>query len=322
VKVSKVLKIPERNGRLFGLELEAEGSNLPVIDNELWRQEDDGSLRGVYPTSRCEYVVREPISIEDVCVALDNLKKKAELQGTVWKFSFRTSFHVHVNVSDLDVEQVKNIVYTYRLLEGTLALHCDEERHNNRFCLRAFDCDEVEKVTAMIMKSDNFNNTVNYVADSDMRYGALNLCALKKYGSLEFRMKEGTDNFNDLILWVNLLNNLVSYAINMGSVKEIASDLADLTPKEFVTKVLKIATKFDERSFLKDVSLSFAIPYLYQKETPDNEKKIDDLPLQDGEPIRKGLGGEDEFEEGFARRQAMLHEIVGLGELNINRAIP
>src|SRR6267154_2651428 len=84
----------------WGIEIEAEGKELhEALPRSYWLSEDDPSLRGRFPETRHEWKLAKPINIREVGAALDQLigwQKDAQ-----FKFSFRTSVHVHMNVSEL-----------------------------------------------------------------------------------------------------------------------------------------------------------------------------------------------------------------------------
>jgi hypothetical protein len=159
-----------------GLEIECEGVGFKKVDNDFWRCEDDGSLRGVYPSTRIEYVLRKPIPVDQVKAAVINLK--AALPNAVPEFSFRTSVHVHVNVLELTEAQLLTFIYTYLLLEEPLMSLCGKERKGNRFCLRYQDADGMSGVLSQVF-SKGVNSLGNY-GEGDIRYAAMNLAAIIK----------------------------------------------------------------------------------------------------------------------------------------------
>jgi len=55
---------------LIGIEIECEGQNLVPIDDEFWKTEDDGSLRGSFPEERSEYVLNCIVEITTFVVVV------------------------------------------------------------------------------------------------------------------------------------------------------------------------------------------------------------------------------------------------------------
>ena len=87
-----------------GIEIEAEGGNIQCVDTAYWRSEDDQSLRGRFPDERHEFVSRV-LKAHAISNALDELIDKQK--GAKFDFSFRTSTHVHVNCTDMELSVSK-----------------------------------------------------------------------------------------------------------------------------------------------------------------------------------------------------------------------
>lgn len=184
---------------LLGVEVEVEGSNLPYLDGD-WRTENDHSLRG---ESR-EYVMREPRSLDDTHTVLENLNQALSTEGTEFIESVRAGVHVHLNVQDLNVVEMYNLITIYYIVEDILVHFCGETREGNLFCLRASDAEYQITVVEEAVKEkrlDMFNDDI-------IRYSALNLCSLSKYGSLEFRAMRSTNDFSVLHTWCSMVAHL------------------------------------------------------------------------------------------------------------------
>ncbi len=59
--VKDVLGIKSRLSNHIGIEIEVEGESLPHVDTEVWKSEQDNSLRG----ESYEYVLRRPVPFEE-----------------------------------------------------------------------------------------------------------------------------------------------------------------------------------------------------------------------------------------------------------------
>ena len=259
----------------FGIEIEAEGKGMKAVNNEFWMSEDDGSLRGRFPDTRIEWVLNKPITLDKVVPALKGL---AEAQkGAKLNFSFRTSVHVHVNMHELTHPQVLNVIYTYLLLEEPLLTYCGEARKGNRFCLRLQDAeglmDDLRKVFF------GGEGALFNIAPNGIRYASINLEALKKYGSMEFRGMRGTLDVNIISTWVEILNKIREYAMNVEDVEAIHQEFRDLGANAFVKKVMGKYTKVLGDDFEHDLNLAYSLsldlPYTYKryKEMPKVEWK-------------------------------------------------
>lgn len=265
MKASEIFDIPCVKGRKFGLEVECEGEFLPnIVIAQLtgyWSQVDDGSLRGRFPDQRSEYVSTGPLSLEEAVHSLNGLYSYAEANGTRWSFSFRTSFHVHVNITDLEEAQVLNIIYAYRLLESALFYKCKDTRKNNRFCLRANDSDHFIELCDRAF-SQGINDIARHCNNEDLRYSSLNLASMRKHGTLEFRCKDASADVDNMIDWVVSLDKLVNWAISFKDPYEIFQFIQK-NEKSLAFIVLGIDE--DLKDFERDLSLSLQIPFLYRE---------------------------------------------------------
>ena len=286
-KIYEILGLNTVKGE-YGIEIEAEGRNLELADTPTWRSEDDPSLRGVFPESRCEWVLRQPILFKDVRKALkeiNDIQKAATL-----KFSFRTSCHVHMNVQQMTYPQVLNVIYAYLLIEEPLLNYCGDVRKGNRFCLRARDAEGLLWTLREVF-SGNPHDLVNFPNNS-IRYAAINLEAITKYGSLEFRSMRGTLDQEVLNNWVGMLNNLKQYALSKESPEQIHEEFRKVGCAKFLRNVVGAhADVLEYPEMEKDMCLSYSItldlPHAYQpRKEKEAEAKIV-IPVGMPPPLRK-----------------------------------
>jgi len=277
-KLFQLLGIEQTKGDV-GVEIECEGENMEEINTKFWRCEDDGSLRGEYPNGRCEYIFKNPTAIKDVPVALTQLAD--HLSDAELAFSHRCSVHVHLNAQELTITQLMNLVYTYLILEEPLMTFCGKKRKGNNFCLRLSDAEGMlQLINNMFIHGEE---CFQYFERDMYRYSAMNLEALKKYGSVEFRGMEGNLDIERLSSWCNVLVALRTYAASVQSPEHIYEEYANAGPLAFMDRV------FGEHSVLlyypkavRDIqrgfSLSLDLPFIY-KANKENHK----VPEWDGE---------------------------------------
>lgn len=263
-KLLELLNLRPTEG-LLGVEIEVEGNNLPVEGNRYWRAEQDGSLR-----NGMEYVMVEPMDLKKLSPALKTLQTLFNKAKSKLAFSFRTSVHMHVNVQDLTPSQIYAMIYTYSLLEGPLMTFCGEDRKCNRFCLRFEDAEAMAyEIGAMFYEGDN---GVKRRPNDRMRYAALNIEALSKYGSLEFRAMEGSMDIPRLVTWGAILNNIREYAIRADTPTQVFDNFnASGGPIEFLTSVVgkEIANTLTTAETIPEILRSFSItldlPFEYKR---------------------------------------------------------
>lgn len=212
-----------------GIEIECEGNNLAKRISKYWTTHADGSLRG----ESIEYVLNGPISREAVGDALKVLNDELKARGSVVNESYRTSVHVHLNAQTMKIRTVFNQLILYMLFEDLLVEYCGKDRVGNLFCLRAQDAENLIQVLSDALKSGNYG----YFNGDHLRYAAVNVNALSKYGSLEFRAFRGTTDPKAIAEWVSILLKIKDAAAEYDNPTEICRDFSVVGPKAFMNKV-------------------------------------------------------------------------------------
>lgn len=285
MRVIQCLRLRPKAG-MFGVEIEVEGAGLDIPENKFWGQEADGSLRS--KPECCEYVFKEPLSYEDSITAVGWLNAQHKKNGTVLNWSFRCSTHVHLNVQEMELSALLRLVYLYYIFENLLVKWSGEEREGNRFCLRLKDSSEIPFVVENI-----FLNSLRGVNENQVRYSALNLGSLIKYGSVEFRSLSGTTDRERLSKWLNGITNLRDYAIQAKSLQELfekAKGNLNAFGKEVFGEFFSELRYMNwESDALYNMSLCINFIPLYE-EVLENEKDFDRR-LQEREQQRKADEG-------------------------------
>jgi hypothetical protein len=211
----------------LGVEIEVEGRNLPEAPMG-WRGEHDGSLRG---ESR-EYVLTKPQTIAQVDTRIKRLKRAFSDNGGSIDDSVRAGVHVHVNVRHLTIPKLANFMAAYLVLEELLLKHCGEFREGNLFCLRSCDAEYLLYYLSMYLQPDR----VRLLGSDDVvRYSAMNVCSLPRYGSLEFRALRTPQDLDKVTAWASVLLNLRKVAEGYENPQKL---LANFNPMEFTKKFL------------------------------------------------------------------------------------
>lgn len=197
---------------VVGIEFENESVkefSLPVPEG--WRQHTEGSLRyyGV------EFVLNPPQRLETAKKSVEELAEAAKAAKVKWTDSIRTSVHVHFDVTRYKVQDVINFAAVYWILEDFLSDFAGEHRKQNLFCLRAKDARyQVSEWTAAIFDKSPLRLRS---LDNNLRYGSVNLAALSKFGSFEFRMMRGTSKVNEIHLWLDTLEAIRQFALKFNT---------------------------------------------------------------------------------------------------------
>lgn len=217
----------------IGLEIECEGMNLFTAPISWWITHPDGSLRAYKEHQPIEYVLRKPVSREDVPKALDYLAKKLKQAGSHIHESHRTSVHVHVNCQDLTIKQIYQYWCMYTVFEEILVAFSGPDRPGNLFCLSSKQAEYQIKVLEDSIRTENFQELFS----DNLRYTSCNTASLGKFGSLEFRSMRGTVDQDLIQMWVDLLLILKDKALEYDNPREIVEDFQSLNSEGFLNKV-------------------------------------------------------------------------------------
>lgn len=258
----KGIKLAKGAALLIGIELEYEGTNLlGTLGGDwpfnFWTPHPEGSLRG-----GIEYVLRKPITLLALGNALDELvgiTKNAKFNNSI-----RTSTHIHINASNLQLIQIYNVLTAYYLFENVLVRLNGIEREGNLHCLRLKDSMTIASKLADEISDKKYFSTWQ----NNERYAALNLAALRKFGSLEFRFLRALTERNDIELWVRALTSLVETASVFDYPHQILQEYYSSTPRVLLEKffpeefVRYIRTKL-EPAVIRNL-MAENTPFLYE----------------------------------------------------------
>lgn len=270
----------------YGIEIEVEGAGLKEMQTATWVTERDGSLRGNYPDQAAEFVFKKPLAFNESIKAINSLFRSQRTAGARFDFSFRTSIHVHMNMLNYTLPQIYNTIYTYFLVEDVLVEYCGASRKANRFCLTANAAEGIlDIVKHIFVQGERGIDEIKRLNGDAVRYAALNLHGLRKYGSLEFRAMRGTDDIETIVNWLTALHNLKEFATKYKSVADIHDEFLHQGPKDFLKAVLgDVYEAFSipeeeqmlNRSFSITLDLAHAVP-----EMKEEAAKPDDDPEKD-----------------------------------------
>ncbi len=213
----------------IGIEIELEGENLPnagYLDavrsksGVSWQVKQDNSLRG-----GLEYVLSAPCPIEEVAELCNGLFGVFAARRTNLIPSNRCSIHIHYNVGGLKVNSITSIIALWTIFEEPLLRTWGDARYKNHFCLSTKD----EEAT--LASWEAFLKTGRLPEERNLRYSALNLVAVRSYGSLEFRGGGAVNSAQDATRWATFLHRLCKYAEERyPNPQQIAYDLSERGP--------------------------------------------------------------------------------------------
>lgn len=237
-KVLDIWDLGAKQGDL-GIEVEVEGNRkLPTHINDNWKVLRDGSLRG----EALEYVFATPLKREE---AFEQVEILYGLLEDKIIDSMRAGVHVHINCQKLTVRQLFTFMAAYYCIEDLLTEDAGEERAGNLFCLRLSDADYVNLGIMSCLNAKSFAADNGIFSNENLRYSAMNLVSLSKFGSVEFRTLRTPQDGKKVIEWADTLLTLRENAVkHFNSPAELLASMSANGGTEVVNKLLgKYAAK-------------------------------------------------------------------------------
>lgn len=190
-------------------------------------QVQDGSLRN----HGIEFVTAFGVRLDGILKILEGFEKEIVeyrrfKEKGAFTFSERTSVHTHLDVRHWTDAQVQNLLVLYTLFEKSLFGFVHPKRSHNIFTIPLRSWDGMGKINSLDQMLQNMN-----------RYCALNLQALPKYGTIEYRHMEGNCNSDYIFTWLCLLA-LLHYAAMRMSTQEVREFILDIKSSSDYTAAL------------------------------------------------------------------------------------
>ena len=180
----------------IGVEVELEKVKYKYLPQGTWKITDDGSLK-----DQGREFVTIPIPFRFLEIELHRL-----FNGLTDKHaSIRCSTHIHINVRDFSLEELKTFLALYLIFEQSL-YHFSGERSNNNFCVPlSFNSKMLQEFISYLNRG--------HVVEGWYKYTGLNLSPIwggesKKFGTIEFRHMKGTTDVAYILNWINLIVSL------------------------------------------------------------------------------------------------------------------
>lgn len=235
-------------GLLVGIEVELEQIVMYRLPAG-WNRIKDGSLKD----NGLEFTI--PVwhnHAEDWLRELFNSFNKAEA-------SKRCSVHIHANINDFTLDQVKCLVLLYTIFERPLYRYSGK-RWNSIYCVPV-------QTWAVGLNLDEMS--FGDLAEAFHKYSGINIFPDNgKLGTAEFRHMAGTKNILYIKAWIDIIAALVKYAQkqNYAELKERISNMRHTSQYwELLKDVFKDkAPTLNYSDFDKDVEMGITFAKLIQ----------------------------------------------------------
>lgn len=211
-----------------GINVQVEGYNH-TDHTDHWKLVTDGSLSGNNPFELVSPILHGEQGLEElekVCWVLDLCNAKV---------NDTCGLHVHMDAAEFDLSTWKNLILTYKRLEGVIDNFMPRSRRNNHYC---------KALTAITENSIKHARNIGELraAFFHNRYHKVNLEAYARHRTVEFRQHGGSTNFTKMSAWIHFLAKMITFAkqgqVNAGTTLQ---NIPFLTESEKL--YLKIRTK-------------------------------------------------------------------------------
>lgn len=154
-------------------------------------------------------------------------------------YSERTSTHVHVNVSNLQLKEVRQLVLTYALLEPLFFKFVGETRQNSIFCVPLY----------YTILPQLYSRDIATQHSKWHKYTAFNLLPLghndntAALGTVEFRHLYGTNNLAVFTDWLTSLRELYTFIEKSPDWDVVKALVSGKTVYQLATTIIPTLTK-------------------------------------------------------------------------------
>lgn len=241
-------------GEYFGVEVEMEGGSLPNSNFGNWKVVGDNSLQG-----GLEYVMIKPNKFDSAQKDIHNLYSEFKRHVSVLNPSIRSGVHVHYNVQDWDVRKLFTFICTYLCLENiVIKNYAGAGRFGNLFCIPASRAEAFTESVVRFLKTGDRT----YLQDEGIRYSALNLNSIFKYGSLEFRSLATPKDPHPILRWMQIIRNISAYANGFSNPQDVINNFSAVLSKEFLEGLfVEPVEVFDMQDFWEGVDQAQQIAF-------------------------------------------------------------
>lgn len=164
---------------------------------EFYKVVGDGSLRD----GGIEMIFKEPLMGEQLQDAIARMCR--DPQECPLSQTYRTSIHVHIDARDMEIEHLKSALLIYAMVESGMFAFVGQDRDSSNYSVPWYaSTRHLREIADSLFCARNGAGIRDKIARIQ-RYGALNINALRKYGSLEFRHLGQTLDLGTINNWVS-----------------------------------------------------------------------------------------------------------------------
>ena len=186
---------------IAALRRKVRGLSISDYGSTGWKIVRDGSLAEIDNFHGMELV--SPVLDTDKAANLRVVRKVcAALQAMGSTVNNCCGLHVHVDGTDLSVEQIKTIFHRYTKFEGMIDLMVPANRRGTNVYYTKGGANIINDVE----NCQTMDALMRVLPD---RYYKVNLSAIQRHGTIEFRQHSGSINADTILNWVEFLTSFV-----------------------------------------------------------------------------------------------------------------
>ena len=189
-----------------GIELELENVELTGPKMKQWKNVPDDSLR-----NGMEFVTKEPYTGARLAAAIAEFyANKVAFQN-----SPRTSTHIHINVTDMKVSELRAMFAISYMVEFALFRVLDPARKYCGYCMQLTDMNP-KRATTFLTADEPGTFVQSMGGPNANKYYGFNINSVRKHGTAEFRYFPGGPDEEQLKQWVKYCQQVKSAAKSAG----------------------------------------------------------------------------------------------------------
>jgi hypothetical protein len=197
------------------------------------------------------------------------LEKILEVMNKYFTVDLKCGLHVHLGVNDFTKDKLQSLYVFYRYFESYFKYYVRKDRLDNVYCKRMF------KLSKEKIKEINFGTYyfVPYRHKYDAEYNenrrhSVNFDPIKIYGTVEFRVMEGTLDYAKIKHWIDLHITIFEWIKNNDSILDTKRPaLRDILGKKLWNDLRGRIRKYQKTALKKVIekpqaitTLNFGIP--------------------------------------------------------------
>lgn len=201
---------------LVGVEVEVELSPRGsyhdlLVDSSFaryWDVSGDDSLINGF-----EAVLKAPLAGEELEDSLNSFRPYLEdsaREGDLLDLE-SSSLHVHIDIRDLSIDQLRLMCTIYACLENAL-YKVSGDRADNRYCVKLRNSKAQAEMLSKMLRALSQGRPYN--VSRGFKYSGFNFSRMSDLGTVEYRMHGSCYDVDEMVKWINTLLAIKSAAFN------------------------------------------------------------------------------------------------------------